>query len=69
MSPENKQRLEKYRKNYNLWINDKTSTGDFKHEVLEIMQSEIPGYTCMIWCGVCAAKMLEDAFKLADNDR
>ena len=69
MSPENRQRLEKYRQIYTMWVNDEVLLNtSFASEVQDIIRQELnPGYTAQTWCGKCCADMLELAFRHLDS--
>lgn len=72
MQPHNRQRLEKYRRQYNAWVNDRVLydlDGAAKNEIIDVIRQEWnPGYTTDLWCGSCVAKMLEYAFRSMDTE-
>lgn len=65
MSPESRQRLEKYREKYEHLL----STGSLSmnagqaEEILSIVRKEIdPNYKIMLWCPSCVEQMLKFVF-------
>ena len=68
----NRQRLEKYRRQYNTWVNDRVLydlDGAAKNEIIDVIRQEWnPGYVTDLWCGNCVVKMLELAFKSMDTE-
>lgn len=73
MQPENRTRLEKYRKMYEAWVNDQVlynMDGAAKNEILEVIRQEwAPGYVAEMWCGSCLAKMIVFAFQNMDKEK
>lgn len=71
MKQSNKDKLEKYRRNYTLWVTNKELVdmdGQAKNEIIEVVRAEFdPNYSTDLWCGVCVAKMLTYAFEEMDK--
>jgi len=63
---EYKNKIEKYREKYNLFINDKALvlSAQEKQEILELIRTVNPGYTVQLYCGHCVGEMLKYAFKI-----
>ena len=65
MSPESKQRLEKYREKYNhlLSTGSLSMNAEQSEEILAIIRKEIdPNYKVMLWCPSCVEDMLKFVF-------
>ena len=68
MSPENKQRLEKYREKYEILVRDQSLTLSIEEraDIISIIRTVDPGYSVMEWCAYCVGEMVKYAFKLAN---
>ena len=71
MRADNRKSLERYRSQYEAWVNDDVLydlDGSARNEILRIIREEwAPGYQVNVWCGKCVADMLVFAFKNMDN--
>lgn len=72
MKQSNRERLERYRSQYQTWVNSQylNLSADAKAEILQIIRAEWDaGYSPDLWCGSCVAKMLVYAFEQMDADK
>lgn len=72
MKQSNRERLERYRSQYQTWVNSQylNLSADAKAEILQIIRAEWDaGYSTDLWCGSCVAKMLVYAFEQMDADK
>lgn len=70
MKPENRDKLEKYRRVYQGWVNDKTLDlkAHERDEIFQVIKEEFnPAYSYMEWCGHCVGQMVEYAFTELDK--